>query len=776
MQGKKPFLIDCQLFQTFSWDRGMGKYSMELLQAVLSRKDFQSYDVKCIFNQNLKRNSVAEKRIHSFSPNAEFVFLELDLPKEDRLRENVQQVRLKNKNKLNQYISSSFESYKPNFLILSLYLDEVCSVFPDSERVDKKSLIYYDSIPFLYHERYGRMPGFFDHYYIPHTATIFESDIIFTISKTVANDLHLYFGVLKEKITNIDGAPIPRSVEKAQKPTQMKYQPGKFVLMPTGQELRKNNDRAVEGFEKFLSKTGKKLTLVITSHFSNEGKEYLRTKSQNVDFSGNVTESELLWMYQNCRYVLFPSEYEGLGLPVLEAVEQGKKVVCSDISVFREMSEKAFTYFDPLDVQSITEALEETERELELPYDKKEYDQLMKKYSWSETARRFIEGLSIDSLSSYTGIHKKKIAIFAPDVSGFSAIGKDIGELHDIYSQYFDIDYYFDRGPNHRLLRPNYLKYVTNCFEARSFTAKDREKYDALVYHIGNSEYHTHIVRVALAFPGYMVLHDTNLSGLYNNLLEDGFITKTRFAAEQELEKKISFIKTKDSKKSEFIASLVNSQKAVVVHSQYARAAVRAKLIEQVDVSYLELPFSTPVYPVILKKKNKEKITIAFAGIIAPIKGIDIMEQIASDEYFSNCEINIFGFSATFSTQLKKLDEYPNVNVIRNPSDFDFQRLLIESDVMINVRLAYKGETSGSTLSHMRYGGVAVVRNFGWFSELPDEAVVKVDEPEATITALKGLVEDRSKLSTMSEKSLQFMEEHHSHQAYAKGMYGLVVG
>lgn len=768
---KTPLIIDCQLFQTFSRDRGMGKYSLELLRALLAQSQVAASDIHFLFNSKAKPNAELREQLRALAPQAQFIDAVLELPKEPREEYSVQPVRLTNKRLLNELLAERFGTdTKPVFLILSVYLDEVCSIFPD--QASDKLLIYYDAIPYLYHERYGQFINFFNHYYLPHTATVFEATKIMTISQTVANDLHLFFGIQPECIHNIDGAPIPRAAAKPVKPAGWEIPRNQFVLMPSGQEIRKNNARAVEAFDKFVSQTGSDYRLVVTSHFNDEGRRDLQKRSDKVVFSGNVSEAELLWLYQNCRFVLFASEYEGLGLPVLEAVDQNKLVACSDISVFREMSPDAFYYFDPLDVDSMAAVLAQTDQAAQRQKPPpKAYADLRRKYSWQRTAQAFIKGWQTPLV--LPAVKKKKIALFCPDPSGFSAIGKDIGELHAWYSCFFDIDYFFDKGPNHRPLRPNILQYAANCRQAEDFRAEDYVAYDAVVYHVGNSEYHMNIIRAALAFPGYMILHDTDLSGAYHNLVELGYITPQRYRLEQRLDA-LAGKGSKHAAQSAFAVSLVNNQLAVVTHSEYATQAVAAKLLHPVRQAYLELPFAPPIYPDIQRRLKRAKVSVAFAGIIAKVKGIDLIETIAFSEEFANCQINVFGFSAVETEQLKKLKQLPHVNVTTNPTDFEFQRLLADSDILINVRLAYKGETSGSTLSHMRYGGIALVRDFGWFSELPHDTVIKVTGPEATLAALREILDDEPRRMRLHQKSLAYMQQHHSHKAYAEGMYALI--
>jgi glycosyltransferase involved in cell wall biosynthesis len=772
----KPLIIDCQIFQTYSSQRGMGKYSLELIRALIAEQPEQISSMHFVFTTKKKIDPEIKKQLKDFAPDAEFVELDLDLPKEPREEFSVEPVRHRNKALLNSYIDEQFADEKPRFLILSVYLDEVCSVFPDRLDDNAKLLLYYDSIPYLYHQRYGQFKNFFDHFYLPHTATVFEADKVFTISKTVANDLRLYFGIIREKIVAIDGAPIPRAVDKPVKPKNWKAPADGFVLMPTGQEIRKNNPRAVQAFEKFARETGKDYKLVITSHFNEDGRKDLEQYSDRLIFTGNVPENELIWLYQNCRFVFFASEYEGLGLPVLEAVDENKYIACSDISVFREMSQDAFHFFDPLDTDDIATTLQELDQLVDNGVPNaaaSAYQKVAEHYTWPQTAKAFLAGLTPPE--GMPAVKKPKIAILGPDPSGFSEIGKVIGSLHAWYSQFFEIEYYFDRGPNHHELRPNILKYVAPNHRATDFKASDYERFDAVIYHIGNSEYHRNIIRAALVFPGYMMLHDTDLNGLYHNLLKDEYMTQQRFDAEGRLDK-ILGTKKPAGKNSRFISSLINNQKAVIVHSKYAKEAVEAKLVRDVPVAYFELPFDTPIYPDISNRfDSHRKPTIAFAGIIAKVKGIDLMEDIALSPEFADCQINIFGFSTSLTEQLKKLRTLPNVNIVLNATDFEFQQLLAKSDVLVNVRLAYRGETSASTLSHMRYGGIALVRDFGWFGELPDDAVVKVERPEDTLEALQKVMANPANRQKLHAAALAYMQAQHSLRAYAENTHRLII-
>jgi glycosyltransferase involved in cell wall biosynthesis len=762
--------IDAQVFQTAAWHRGMGKYSLVLLMDVipLAKKNDR---LTLLFNANLTIPDAIQEYLKSLK-NVEFAHLNLAVPKEPRDEFNIQPVRLKNKQILNEYFNQTNVS-SPTFFILALYLDEVCSVFPDGD--GKKLLVYYDSIPYLYHERYGQFKGFFDHFFLPHTATVYEATTLLSISNTVANDLKIFFGVPDRKISNIDGASIPKPKVVSVKPSSMEGI-NQFILMPSGQELRKNNARAMRAFRSFVNTTKQDIKLVVTSFFTDEARMQLEEESGgNVIFTGNVSSEELAWLYENSQFILFPSEYEGLGLPVLEAVDENKLVVCSDISVFREISPDAFIYFDPLDEESIKNALITATKGDNLPDISSKYAAIKNHYKWSRSARLTYE--AFDRKIENQVVKKKKIAILCPDPSGFSAIGKVVAESHSVYSDYFDIDYYFDKGPGHRVVRPNLISYVSEACTAAEFDAEKYDTYDAVVYHIGNSEYHLEIIRSALTLPGYAILHDTYLDGLYLNLREADYISPKRLKLEEDIDKSIANSSNLTQLKSSKLASLVTEQKAVIVHSHYAHDAVNQLFIhEKSRAVKLNLPVDTNsvIADMAHRSEADYKPTIALAGIIAGVKGINIIESLAQDPRFSHCLVKVFGFSFAEPEEIQRLALMPNVEVSSNPSDFEFQRNMSKVDILVNVRQHYKGETSLTTLEAMRYGAAVIVKKVGWYDELPSDIVIKVQDNDEVELAVEKLINSPSDLNEISRKAIELVRDSYSHDQYASGMFDTI--
>jgi glycosyltransferase involved in cell wall biosynthesis len=78
---------------------------------------------------------------------------------------------------------------------------------------------------------------------------------------------------------------------------------------------------------------------------------------QKIKFIQNPSEPELTRLYQQCRFTLFPSLYEGFGLPVTESLSFGKTVAASDRPAIREAGGEFCAYFDPENITSVTETV-----------------------------------------------------------------------------------------------------------------------------------------------------------------------------------------------------------------------------------------------------------------------------------------------------------------------------------------------------------------------------------------------------------------------------------
>ena len=197
------------------------------------------------------------------------------------------------------------------------------------------------------------------------------ADKIITISHASKNDILARFGIPEEKVQVVYLAheprygPIPDS-QKIQSVLEKYGLNGRYLLFTGVLEPKKNLDRLVEAFYllKARSKAWKELKLVLVGGkgwgYENLSRRIERRGLQKeVIFAGYVPEEDLPYLYNGAELFVFPSIYEGFGLPVLEAMACGVPVVTSRSSSLPEIVGDAGKLVNPWEARDIAQGIEE---------------------------------------------------------------------------------------------------------------------------------------------------------------------------------------------------------------------------------------------------------------------------------------------------------------------------------------------------------------------------------------------------------------------------------
>lgn len=421
---KKNIFIDCQILQTDAFDRGMGKYSLSLLSALNNNTNFtKDYQVTLILNKNLGLKKANKNALNAVMPTSKIIQLDLPINIDDNLidkydiAEQKLTIKLKDKAKKGDV-----------YLILAPFFVKFPAVFPHIDYI-KKVTIVYDLIPHLVWHKIRIFP---DDVYFKHYQLFAQADLLLTISNAVKNDLKDILGVTSNKVTSIDGGPFLVAIKNSQPKTTKRP----YILCVSAPILHKNNDRAVKAFALFNKINRNTFDLVFTSNFDNFTKQRLRIISNNIIFTGNVSNEELYWYYEGAESILFPSLTEGLGLPVLEGVMHNKPIACSRIPVLEEISSKAFYMFDPTNVTKIKDAIQQTVLKENFNFKQHYYKEILKKYNWDRSADLAYEG--IKNIPDYKSPKQKKIIlIYTNDPRNGSTEGKLLEKVYiQLYERY----------------------------------------------------------------------------------------------------------------------------------------------------------------------------------------------------------------------------------------------------------------------------------------------------------------------------------------------------
>ncbi len=750
---RSQVIVDCQLLQTSDRFRGMGMFLYSLLSHYKADEDTKFLFVT---NSKLKDLSASDRELLS-QFGGELISGSFAI-RDDGLE--FVEAAPKNKKHLDEilrpYISER-DGAKSIYFIPAVFSSEIYPVFPSKGTAN--IMLFHDLIPFLYSEHY-----FADHEgaarrdYAQRFREVYRTDLFVTNSQTTADDLTVYFGIDPQRILPIMGGGASRSHLAPKMPEAMKGVDD-FILMPSGDDFRKNNTRAVTA----LAGLDANIKLVIPSRFSEETKKQLSEIYPHAMFVGSVSDEEFLWLIDNSRFVFFPTEYEGLGMPLLEAIERDAMIACSNIPVFAEISTEAFTYFDPKSPSSmggaIAELLEEKPKALTAAH-KKMYRAIEKRFSWELSAKLFKQAISKAEVNP----PRQKLAVLCPSPSSYSAVGKYAFQIHGELARYFEVDYFIENGVTpHPPTRPNILEFAANKYLPAHLFHGLRTQYDKVLYHIGNSEFHVETILEGLRSPAVAVVHDTMLNGIFDFMANRGFMSAERRDFERLLDT------VGNITRSSCLTSLATNQQALLCHSDYAM-----ETLGEVTAGYntrlkkVALPVGVP--SVALEKG--EQIVVSFAGIISEDKGIRLVAETSS---IDDVAVKVFGFGVLGNSPL--LQGLGNkVEIMKNLTDKEFQDALRGSDVLVNYRVNYHGETSLSTLEAMRYGVVVIVNDVGWYAELPNDTVVKVKNEDQVIKAVQDLAENPEKRKKISENARKYIQENYTYAAYAHDISRVLEG
>ena len=98
-------------------------------------------------------------------------------------------------------------------------------------------------------------------------------------------------------------------------------------------------------------------------------------------------DQDLNYFYQNARIFIFPSLYEGFGMPLLEAMNMQCPIICSDTSSFPEIVNDSAILFNPKDIEMLTFKIEKLIYDDQLLLDlKKRGNTNLKNYNWNKCA------------------------------------------------------------------------------------------------------------------------------------------------------------------------------------------------------------------------------------------------------------------------------------------------------------------------------------------------------------------------------------------------------
>lgn len=208
------------------------------------------------------------------------------------------------------------------------------------------------------------------------------------VSECTKRDLMEHMGMDEKKIrvTYLGADERFRLVAKEDiAKVKAKYNINEPFLFSIGFVPRKNIPRIIQAYA--ASKASKNFLLVLSCHGENEKYRQVAAESGvsgRVRLLGGVEDSDAVALYNGCHSFVFPSLYEGFGLPIVEAFQCGAPVITSNLSSCPEVAGDAAILVDPYKIEEITAAIDEmcTNEDLRQSFIKKGHERV-KLFSWN---------------------------------------------------------------------------------------------------------------------------------------------------------------------------------------------------------------------------------------------------------------------------------------------------------------------------------------------------------------------------------------------------------
>jgi SAM-dependent methyltransferase/glycosyltransferase involved in cell wall biosynthesis len=334
------------------------------------------------------------------------------------------------------------------------------------------------------------------------------------------------------------------------------------------------------------------------------------------------------------------------------------------------------------------------------------------------------------------------------------------------------------------------------------------DEFDAVVYHIGNDHrYHAGVFDACRAHAGIVVFHDFALQDFFLGLARERGDLRLYLdevaachgdAARREAADSLArgatpamFARPLDFPLN---CRLARSAEAIIVHSDWSRARFETVApgvpIRRVNhhITHAAAAGLTHNNAARLTRDNAASLThetndargpvrIASFGLITPDKGIErALRVLGSLRERHDFRYTLVGDPNNYfdvRSLVRRCGLEDRVEITGHVSLEEFERRIHETDIALNLRERTVGETSGSLCRIMAASVCAIVSGVGWFGELPDSAVVKLDMNEHTDELLRAylerLIEDASLCASIGANARRHVLAEHDIKRSAEG-------
>lgn len=626
-----------------------------------------------------------------------------------------------------------------------------------------QAVILYDLIPYIFRDHYLDPNPTIKSWYLNRLSSLQNFDLLLTISEATRQDAIKFLNLPQENVVNILGAS-SSNFRKIDIPPNKKFElltrldiNRPFLFYLGGNDFRKNMSGALKAYALLPHDLINQHQLVVNdvgdeTIFRKQARN-LGLKDEDIIITGRISEDDLIMLYNLCKIFVFPSLYEGFGLPVLEAMCCGAPVLASNNSSLPEVVGRTDALFNANDPNSIATTINLALTNLDFRNELSIYGlENSKKFSWENSAKRAWQAIEDKHKHAqhrriFTANKNKttrpRIAFLSPLPPQQSGISEYSAQLLPYLGKFFEIDLYIEPG-SLQITDSNLRLFPTY---PSTELLLNRDQYATAVYHHGNSPFHAHMVSLEQKFPGVVVLHDFFISHLMQNIHKP----ENEFLEELDYSHGLKSLIDYQLKKSKIVWDwpinwrVLRYARELIVHSTYHQQLLnkyyrnswqpRLNIINQFRNVEPEVDISSREK---IRSKlgiNKDDFVFCSFGIVSEQKMNDrIVEALSfiKHPYYQKCQLIFVGdcpdkvYLQNLNTKIQKFGLQDRVRITGYVKPEEYKSYLVSADAAIQLRQNSRGETSRAILDCMANGVPVIINAHGTNNDYCSDEVVKI--------------------------------------------------
>ncbi len=658
-------------------------------------------------------------------------------------------------------------------------------------------VILYDLIPYLNRTIYLSDPTV-EAWYERKLQELRQADVLLAISEASRQDGLACLGLPPDNVVNISSAVEGFSKQTIDAATEASLRSkyaikGSFVLYTGGIDHRKNIETLIEAFSLLPADMLSVIQLVIVCSVQQVVRDKLLTLAKgcglpvnSVVLTGFVPEDDLINLYNLCDLFVFPSLYEGFGLPVLEAMQCGAVVVGANTSSIPEVIGFERALFDPSDKNAMADKIIEglTNEDFRETFRAHAAEQVQR-FSWKEsstrtlaTLRKAFEGRQKSNITNCRNRERPRLAYLSPLPPCKSGIADYSAGLLPELARFYDIDVVSE---SHNFA---WASGAGQTVSIEYFRANSR-KYDRVLYHFGNSEFHAHMFDIAEEIPGVVVLHDFFLSGVHH-YMQVHALRPESFNHETFESHSYAGLYNLHSRPLDDVIqaqpcnfSVLSNALGIITHSRFSRDLAERFYGESAPQTWEVLPLARVLARLESREVARRKlgledneVLVCSFGILAATKLNDRLLN-AWHNLHSSCPqpINLVfvgeargAYGAGIAADIERQEARGKARITGWVDQETYSDYLAAADIAVQLRGSSRGETSAAVLDCMSASLPTVVNANGSIAELPSDSVLMISDDfsdDELIDALKKLIQSVEMRTKLGRRGRQQIEEFH---------------